>query len=579
MITLLLGSLLIASTLGSVPSCAVLFSFGNESVCQQRFASIWLGAAQAEAARFYHTANGGFLEPDCVQNEFGRAPRLVRGVNIPWSRTVCVFRDHLPVEKCATARCNFTSHAELFTNEDASMRSERGAAVRSIRSWIDIANGKLVRAIRAYESCNFNASVSLSCVADFIFQQIARSLVDIDAPTSAHPRLYYFLDAAARHTQRYHHINGPVQTLVYIDDLNANATFEFVTVQSQRLCGAHFNVTTARTTSLLLYTNFTAASGDLSSDTDLDLVYAGTGVVPSFSQVFEGDVNDCASRNTPPTFSPAFDESLRLEALTRNDFAVVEYSDGTQSACYDLGTGGVCTVVLLKHANITRAVRRSSVTQINFFQPPTTRNATAFQGNVTAAVLLVDGSIDVCKEFRASVISNTTSCTNGSEPSTVVVSASRTAAARLLSAQERGVPLTLAPDESQCVGGERHGARCTMPSECAPHEACRRKPFTAHNVAYCYDGESWDEERTCAFADADDECPFGECFGAVNDNSGGAYPFFYFFAQNNCSSALDDPVCRDEHVANWFKYPNPLYANENYFAQDAADEDEVLVKK
>ena len=565
--------MMVSPASGSVPSCAVLFSFGNESVCQQRFASIWLAAAQAEAARFYHTVNGGFLEPECVAHEFGRQPRLVRGVDVPWSRTVCVFRDHLPTEKCATARCNFTSHAELFSNENATTRSERGAAVRSIRSWIDIANGKLVGAIRAFERCDFNASVSLSCVADFIFQQVARSLVDIDAPTSAQPRVFYFLDAAARHAQRYHHINGPLQTLVYIDDVGANATFEFIAVQSQRMCGAHFNLTTARTTSLLLYSNFTAASGDLATDTDLDLVYAGTGVVPSFAQVFAGEVNDCAARNTPPTFSPAFDETLRLDALTRNDFAVVEYSDGTTSACSDLGTAGVCTVLLLKHANVTR--RRSSVAQINFFQPPRTLNATTLQGNVTAALLLVDGSIDVCKEFKASAISNATAaCTNGSEPSTVVVaaaSAGRTAA-RIVSAQERGVPLTLAPDESQCVGGERHGARCTMPSECAPHEACRRKPFTAHNVAYCYDGETWDEERTCAFADADDECPFGECFGAVNDNSGGAYPFFYFFAQNNCSASSDDPVCRDEHVANWFKYPNPLYANENYFAQQADDD-------
>ncbi len=573
--------LLIGAALGSAPSCAVLFSFGNETICQQHFAEIWLAAAQAEAARFYHTINGGFLAPDCVGGALGRTQRLVPGVEIPWTRTVCIFRDHLPEEKCHTKKCNFTSHPELFTNEDASMHSRGNNTVRSIRSWIDVANDKLVNAIASFENCDFNASLSFACVADYIFQQVARSLVDIDDARAETPRKYYFLDADARRRQHYNHINGPVQRLTYVDDLNANATFQFVSVQSQRVCGRNaFNTSLARTTSVLLYTNFTGVSGDLTNDTSLDLIYAGTGVIPSFAQGFAGDTpsNDCARRNTPPTFSPPFDENLRLDLLSRSDFAVTDFADGTQHVCADLGVSGTCVIILLRHANATN--NRASVTQINLFDPLLAQNSTELQSNITAAVLLVDGDIDVCKEFNTSAIQTVAQCINGSSPTTTTVTVSSIDVVRLtdeaLSAEEKGVPLTLAPGESQCVGGERHGARCTMPNECGDGWACRRKPFTAHTLAFCYDGDTWDEERTCAFADSDEECPFGECFGAINGNDGGAYPFFYFFAENNCSiaaAAESNAVCRDEHVARWFNYPNPLYANENYFAQAQEQDD------
>lgn len=571
----------LAST--TAPSCAVLFSFGNESVCQQHFAEIWLAAAQAEAARFYHTANGGFLTPECVGNTLGRSVRLVPGVEIPWTRTVCIFRDHLPEEKCHTKKCNFTAHPELFTNEDATMHSKSGVAVRTIRSLFDIANNKLLQSVIAFQACDYNASVSNACVADYIFEQIARSLVDIEStePTSAATlaaRKYFFLDAEARRTQHYNHINGPVQRLTFIDDLRANATFEFLSVQSQRVCGRRaFNTTTARTTSLLLYANFTGVSGDLTNDTSLDLIYAGTGVIPGFAQVFAGSVpsNDCGVRNTPATFSPAFDEQLRLESLTRADFAVTDFEDGTQHACYDLGVSGACVIILLRAANVTH--NRQSVTQINLFAPERALNASQLQANITAAVILVDGDIDVCKQFKASAIQNVSTCTNASALTVFTVSESN--AARLtdqaLSAQERGVPLTLAPGESQCVGGERHSARCSMPSECGGAGwACRRIPFAPRSAAYCYDGDDWHTERPCAFADEDEECPFGECFGAVNGNDGGAYPFFYFFVENNCSTAsaaADNAVCRDEHVARWYNYPSPMFASENYFEQDAAE--------
>lgn len=120
-----------------------------------------------------------------------------------------------------------------------------------------------------------------------------------------------------------------------------------------------------------------------------------------------------------------------------------------------------------------------------------------------------------------------------------------------------GLPLTLAPDVSICVNGTRANQPCTLPSECPSGYACRRKPFSSQTVAYCYDGSAWDTNRVCAFADADEECPFGECVGEVTGLSGGAYPFYYFYKQNDCANNADSEVCADERVAHWQQYGNP----------------------
>jgi len=124
-----------------------------------------------------------------------------------------------------------------------------------------------------------------------------------------------------------------------------------------------------------------------------------------------------------------------------------------------------------------------------------------------------------------------------------------------------GIPLTLEPGASICVGGTNAGAACTMISECGAGHACRRKPFAPHDTAYCYDGAVWDERQLCAFADGDEECPFGECVGAVNDLDGGAYPFLWFFKQNDCAGVTSD-VCADDRVQHWQQHANPLAFDE-----------------
>jgi len=119
-----------------------------------------------------------------------------------------------------------------------------------------------------------------------------------------------------------------------------------------------------------------------------------------------------------------------------------------------------------------------------------------------------------------------------------------------------GVPITLAPGESRCVGGERAGAQCSLESECGAGRTCRIKPGT--KLAFCYDRYAWSESEPCIYAGELTECPYGYCYGAADGHDGGAYPLLYAFREGNCGAperagAHDD--CPAE-VMRWFEHPN-----------------------
>jgi hypothetical protein len=194
-----------------------------------------------------------------------------------------------------------------------------------------------------------------------------------------------------------------------------------------------------------------------------------------------------------------------------------------------------------------------SLTQLNLRRPVDCQDQTTFGDQVlgAGAVIARTATGDSCND-----VIGTITVVEGAVASSRAVFAA--VSSFVLPNTDVTIPLTLAPGESRCVGGEKPGAVCTMESECGAGWACRRKPFV-HNFAYCYDGTSWDETRACAFADADDECPFGQCVGDVNGLDGGAYPFLYFYKENDCEhNAKASPVCADPHVAEWQSYPNEI---------------------
>ena len=530
-------------------------------------AELWLHAAQEEAARHYHTINGGWLQPECT---WSHKRELVPAVQpFPWKDSLCIYANNLPAEKCHNKKCNFASHPELFTNDECAEYTETGAACRTVQSWLRIANEKLVSAITFYNNCRYSESLSASCVADYLFLQVAMHLTDISAPSS----LYRFIDSVARKKQHYDHTNSAGRVLIFLETEGGNgrADIEWLNVQSQRICGK--DRTKALVTSLLFYTKFQTASNGVEFERDLQVVYAGTGVAPDFRATFADfdPLNDCALHNEPSSFSPIYQPSWRLAQLTTNDFASVDYD--TEARGYiDLSLGSVCPIVVLGDADTKK--RNTAVTQINLYEPAAVQDTGQLDEQVLLATIFVDGALDVCKQtttiFHMDIpgsvcdaggggYSAATTVTEQNEGAFVSLAGDLKATidVKNLLIAETGIPLTLAPGDSQCVGGERHGARCTMPSECDKGWACRRKPFAPRSVAFCHDGEQWDEERPCAFADEDDECPFGECYGAVNGREGGAFPFYYFYTENNCSSTPDSEVCSEPHVAGWSQFPNP----------------------
>jgi len=116
-----------------------------------------------------------------------------------------------------------------------------------------------------------------------------------------------------------------------------------------------------------------------------------------------------------------------------------------------------------------------------------------------------------------------------------------------------GLPMTLAPGESRCVGGERAGDVCSLASECGAGRTCRVKPGS--DAAYCYDTFAWAESEPCIYAGKLTECPYGYCYGAADGHDGGTYPLLHVFRSKRCdaeNAVIAD--CPDE-VMNWFDHP------------------------
>jgi len=118
-----------------------------------------------------------------------------------------------------------------------------------------------------------------------------------------------------------------------------------------------------------------------------------------------------------------------------------------------------------------------------------------------------------------------------------------------------GVPLTLAPGESRCVGGARAGASCSLPSECGAGERCRT---TADGLAVCVESASGRTSgAACALADEREECPDGTCYGDADGHAGGAYPLLYVYRTQGCAGARPGVVCAEPEVQRWYEHPQP----------------------
>lgn len=566
---------LVAEIGATAPSCAILFAGAdqeNSTECAEKFNQMWLNAAQDEAVRVYHTLDGGYLPDACTRGP-KQGTKRIEPLDVNMATLICLDPHHLPCE-CAYKKCNYRAHPELFdddkTHDDEDDECDDGgkkphkdddddkSSCRKLSSWLRIGIEKVSVALDLQEAGEFDSSTSYACAAELVFGRIAKYLDN----AYANDKLV-FLNSVARDTHHYEHLPSPVADITYPTGGN-DTNVQLRLVQSVRKCTTRHSVDaqapvlderivsindtlffTAPLSSVLVYSSF---DGQPPAEDVTQVGWAVAGTIPPFEITLHSVAPDnlCAIEDARTTLEE-FDETRRFPQLTPLDWANV-LGDGAPRSYIDLQSAASCpAIVLLEELGTSPVV---SLTQLNLRSPIDCQDQATFGNDVLVAGTwgrLATG--DECLDVVGAVVP---------PQSNETTEASVLAAASFTLDGDISVPLTMAPGESRCSGGQKAGDLCTMESECGAGWACRRKPFV-HNVAYCYDGVSWDEARACAFADADDECPFGECVGDVNGLDGGAYPFLYFYKENNCEqNPAASPVCADPHVADWHQYPNEL---------------------
>lgn len=516
---------------GTPPSCAILFC-GEGDECAEPFANVWLAAAQDEAVRVYHTLNGGQVKGGCT---FAAADpdRFIAPLDVPVDTLICFDAKVAPTD-CAFKKCKYEDHPELF-EDDPCKEGEKAekhkraeldhSACRPFSSWLAIAIAKLTRALDLAEAGQFDEAASYACVAEYLFSQLSLR-IDHLFPDSK----LTFLNAFARQNHRYRHVVGGSQTAMFEGELSVVVR----AVQSLRSCGAE---ETPGVSSVLLYSAFEGGAEGEEVVPATQLLWAVTGTLGPFGTTLPAS-NLCAKNGEPTDQELVFDAARRFPELTLKDRVAV-LGDGRQRFYIDLRPlAGAPNVVLFEGLQTAKAA--VSVAQLDLRVPFVERAELETSIHPSLYLRLADG--DVCSDVEALIVPPP------AEGDEAIVAALASA---------NSVPLTLAPGASQCVGGSRAGQSCTQLTECGAGLACRRKPFGPRNIAFCYDGVAWDETRACAFADADDQCPYGECIGLVSGLEGGAFPFLYFYKSSNCGSDARDAVtCGEPRVADWHAYPN-----------------------
>ncbi len=555
------------------PTCAVLFG-GTGGNCSERFNRVWLQAAEDEAIRVLETLEGGFLPPSCQRNSrrLNALPQRVPAVPFPLQTLICIDPFELPCD-CAFKNCKYLNHPELFEDDACDTDKHKSSdddddddddgkrkstpkqhhkrsdidksACRKASSWLRIALEKLAGAFNATEHGDFESAASFSCVAELLFSRIAQRidhLFDDDQ--------LVFLNDAARDQQHYTFVNSTVRNATFTPTgSNSTITVQLRAIEVVRTCGDQVfdENNTAPITAVLLFSHF---DGNATVKNTTQLVWAVAGTLPTFDiTVAPVDPTNFCARQHVASNLDLFNETREFPGLTSQDYAVV-VGDGATRVYLDLQEAATCPLIVLLE-NMRTNVTEDSLTLLQFRNGINALNSSAFSALFNNSIFLRVADGDNCTDIPAN-FGNNTRAGNGTSGNATALA--HFGFLRPLS----GVPVTMPPSVSLCVGGDRAGAVCNQESECGAGWACRRKPFAPRHIAFCYDGSDWDETRPCAFADADDQCPYGECVGEANGMDGGAYPFLYFYKSNGCDDAASAiaAVCSEPHVADWHAYPN-----------------------
>lgn len=565
---MLLLLLLFSVAFARRPTCAVLFC------TEEEHSNAWIAGAEDEFVVLQQTLFGGFLPSGARTSPcLDCSPQL--------DALVCLKPDALPPANCYARFCDFWRHIELYdqhtvgciepknvtntTNTPTSrdrnvhryIRPKHEQVCRTLRAWSALGIEKLNLALGAFDSGNFADATSFACVAEQLLELVNSRL---HSP---------FIDSYKSGDARYQHQALPASLVNFaLDEPEVpSVTIETRTLRSYRRWDTT-NYTLIATFVLVGTTSMSEEERNIEKEVNgqIQLLWPVSGVVLPFDKSSLPEQNICSVDTVE---SELADSVAPLAELGSSDFGVAvdqyrtcrQFPGQTEFSAvrhYDeLSPTSSCGMIVVS-ANLMPASDLSSLAYVaHGFSSATFEELPADPKIETKLVVRVASANQCTDTLGTAMPANPTP---PSPPANVTAIASLFGAPTLRRWREPrpGVPMTLAPGESVCIGGDLAGVECSVESECGTGRTCRTMPGT-QGRAYCFDRTRfvWFEQEPCALADGETECPYGYCYGAVDGHEGGAYPLLHVWREAHCDasdgSAGDE--CNVDEVRQWYLYP------------------------
>jgi hypothetical protein len=576
---------LVRIVVATEPTCAVLFC--NESTHSQA----WIAGAQDEFIVLLQLVYGGFdVKTQHVPGRFDKLAIL--------DSTACIERDQLPSARCYAKYCDFWRHRELFQKTFYDDDDDNGSGVggcpapdavphaekhrdsrvcRTLQQWAAIGLDKLYSAYDAYDAGNYTNATSFACVAELVL----RLVVDRLPPS--------FDDGAS-----YRHVVFPAKLAAFnmLGIGNSSDTNDLIvgtrTVRSFRRDAGSSNSNHTLIATYIVARVLERSVDEADTERQLggitELLWPVAGFLASFDKTGLSPKTICSingvqsnlGSNDSAALLPNLDVHHDVGAVS-DDFLRCSSFPGSRTRRYDnLLPSSCCSTIVLMTDIDDRATgkrvepRRESLGYIAHYRSSLVfenTNASSVDPLIEKFLVARVAAPDLCNDV-ASVSSldvpppPSNSSTNSSSFNTTsfgdrvsLVSGNHWRPPR------EGLPITLPPGESRCIGGEKAGTVCSMQSECGKGRTCKAKPGTHPSASYCYDRFGWQESEPCVFEGELTECPYGYCYGAADGHDGGVYPLLYQYGQcfdpNNDSleENTDDLDECSEEVLKWYEHP------------------------
>lgn len=490
-------------------------------------AEAWIQGAQTSATLVVQTLLGGFLcNGNVASGCFENAAQI--------DATLCLSTDGPTCDDChLDVHFNITENCcdDEPPAPGEPPHNDGDLVCRTVRQWIALSFSKLYEAHTAFAAGDYALAHDLACAAESALSQV---LTALGSP--------FVADGAT-----YKHIITPAKRATFTDIDQQAVAVVVRTVQAFRQCGD----TCGDHRLIATYTLFQLDNGDSPLPVGItQLLWPISGTLSAFHKTGLPHNAFCSLSQEPAGIVDTVAD-YRMPTLGHLDFAriVSGYTrcdgfpvSGCVQGFHDLAAERCCnTLPLIKDVGdlVARAPRTDDT--------PASVFAFAYVAHFRSAISyesLPTRDIDVGSDLVLRIAASD-QCTDKAVNSVVP-------AAVQVVLSTRSTIMTLGPGESRCVGGSDAGKPCTARNECGAPLACTAKPGT--KTLYCFDGVGWNQKMPCSPAS---QCPYGECYGAVSGDAGGAFPFRHVWDENNC----DDPasatqLCFDPRVREWYATPS-----------------------